>query len=559
MLETLQIQDFALIDDVEVSFRPGFNALTGETGAGKSIVVSALNLVLGARATATTVRTGKEQARIDAVFSIGTPTGALRELLAAQAIQPEDGTLHLTRVISNEGRSRAYVCGTLVPASVLAAIGDELVDLHGQHEHQSLLKAERQLDLLDAFGGLDDQAGKLAAAVQALRGIESNLRALESDDRDRLRRLEFHRFELDEIDKAALQPDEEEELRQIRSRMTNAEEIVELRAALTTRLLENEENPPASELLSHALADLERLASLDAHYQPLLEQFNRFYNEFEEFSSTMQAGSADYEYDPEQLNSINARLSMIADLKRKYGATVADLLAYRDAIAAEIDQHDRRDEHLNRLREERDRACGEAEALAEALSRKRAATAKKLEKEVTSILKALGMDACKFVVGLDRAELTMRGFERADFLISANAGERPKPLRQIASGGEISRVMLAIKAAFAGTDPVDTLVFDEIDAGIGGAVANQVAETMAALAENHQVICVTHLAQIAARAGTHFHVSKTTTKKRTQTSVQQVEHEDRVQEVARLLDGSLSDVSVRHARALLNAPARESA
>lgn len=559
MLETLQIKDFALIDDVEVSFRPGFNALTGETGAGKSIVVSALNLVLGARATAAAVRDGKANARVDALFSLHAFSPELKRILDAQAIEPEDRTLHLTRIVSSEGRSRAYVCGTLVPVSVLAAIGDELVDLHGQHEHQSLLKPERQLNLLDAFGGLNAQAGRVAQAVQTLRHIEGKLDALENEDRDRLRRLEFHRFELDEIGKAALEPGEEEELRRVRSRMTNAEEIVELRAGLVQRLLENDDAPPASELLAHAVSDLERLAALDAAYEPLLEQFNRFFTEFESFAASLEASVPDYEYDPDQLNSINARLSMISDLKRKYGATVEEILAYRDTIAAEIEQYDRRDEHLAELRRERDEALKHANDLAGALSKKRAAVAKKLEKDIGAVLKSLGMGAGRFEVALHPSELAARGLERAEFLISANAGERPRPLRRIASGGEISRVTLALKAVFAGADPVGTLVFDEIDAGIGGAVANQVAATMAALAEGHQVICVTHLAQIAARAHAHFNVAKTATKRKTQTLVTRVDDEDRVQELARLLDGNLSEASVQHARTLLEQPHKESA
>ena len=341
--------------------------------------------------------------------------------------------------------------------------------------------------------------------------------------------------------------------------MTNAEEIDDLRASLTARLSEGEENSAALELMAQSLSDMERLAKLDATYAPLFEHLQRVYTDFESIAASIGSDSEDLEYDPDQLNSINARLSALSDLKRKYGPTIEDILRHRDEIAAEVDQYDRRDELLAALKADREKAHANALQRASDLSKKRSAAATKLEKRIQSILNSLEMGGGNFKVSLTSCDLNLRGAERAEFLISANAGESPKPLRQIASGGEISRVMLAIKAVFADVDPVYTLVFDEIDAGIGGAVANHVASTMALLARDHQVICVTHLAQIAAQANAHFLVSKSTAKRRTMTEVAGIEGEPRVQEIARLLDGSVSDASMHHARSLLSQTTRRSA
>ncbi|MFP4502092.1 MAG: DNA repair protein RecN [Candidatus Hydrogenedentota bacterium] len=551
MLATLRIRNYALIDEVEVDLRPGFNALTGETGAGKSILVGALNLVLGTRASSEAVRAGAKRATIDAVFRITKPGPRLAALLAQHEVELEnDDELILTRSVGADGRSKAYVGGNLVPIAVLAAIGDELVDLHGQHEHQSLLKTDRQLDLLDGFAGAEKAAAEVTRIVRELHAAQRERAALETDDRERARQLEFLRFEVDEIDQAGLAPDEEAELRTRRNVIANAEQIYALAGRVGEALYDAEEGA-ASEVLGRALRDLEELAGIDATFQPLAERLAGVRAEAEEIAGEVRAIGQALEYDPEELERLNERLTLIRDLKRKYGADIAEVLTYREQASAKIAAYDQRDERLAELAAQCQQLQAAAEQAARALSKTRKAAAKKLERKVTAALQELGMKGGRFEAQVAEAALTMTGIDKVRFLLAANPGEPLRPLHQVASGGEVSRIMLALKAVFAQADQIPTLIFDEIDAGVGGTVAVKVAEKIGALAASHQVICITHIAQIAAVAKAHFHVSKTTGKKRTTTAVQPVTDDDRVRELARLLDGSLSKLSIEHARALL--------
>lgn len=550
MLETLRIQNFALIDAVEIEFRPGFNALTGETGAGKSILVGALNLVLGARAASEVVREGAERAKIEALFRLPKISRRLKRLLKEHEIALEDQALLLSRTVSADGRSKAYAGGSLVPVAVLAEIGDELVDLHGQHEHQSLLKGERQLDLLDAFSGCEDQAQQVRQAVEQLRQLEHEINALESDDRDRERQLEFLRFELGEIDAAELMPGEQAEIKNRLSLITNAESIYNLASQAYTLLYEGADNP-AIDSINAALRDLEALASLNAQFQALSDQLAVAREQLEAVALELREYTTELEFDPEELERLNARNALLGTLRRKYGATLEDVLQYRDKIAAEIDQYANRDERLEQLKKQQAKEREAALAAARALSQARHASAKKLDTQVTRALQDLAMKGGTFQTQLVPVELGSHGIDRVEFLLAANVGERAKPLKQVASGGEISRIMLALKSVFASADVIPTLIFDEIDAGVGGAVARNVAEKMQQLAASHQVICITHLSQLAAVADAHYTVLKTAANGRTRTVVTQIAAEERVRELARLLDGSLSEVSLQHARSLL--------
>ncbi|MCC6143573.1 MAG: DNA repair protein RecN [Candidatus Hydrogenedentes bacterium] len=550
MLETLRIRDFALIDQVELDFRPGFNALTGETGAGKSILVDALNLVLGARGSAEVVRSGAEKAHIEAVFLLDQVSRRLKALLKEYEIELEDGRLLLARVIGADGRSKGYAGGALIPIGVLAAIGDELVDLHGQHEHQSLLRTDRQIDLLDGFGGTEAMAEEVEAQVKHLREMDRELQTLETDDRERARQVEFLRFELSEIEQAALVPGEEEELRTRKKRITNAEAIYRLTQQIYTRLYESEEGA-AIDAIDAAARDLDELAEMDEEFKPLSDQLTALRASLDELAGDVRHRGENLEYDAEELENLNARLAMLSDLKRKYGGSIEDILAYHAKAEEQITAYDQRDERLAQLKQDRDTVLREAETKAKQLSEKRAAAGRKLEKQVSAALQDLGMKGARFEAHMDPAPLSSHGIDRVEFLLSANPGEKVKPLRQVASGGEVSRIMLALKTAFADADQIPTLIFDEIDAGVGGAVARKVAEKMRGLAQSHQVICITHIAQIAALAHGHFTVSKHTQKNRTTTQVTAVVDESRVEEIARLLDGSVSKVSLEHARTLL--------
>ncbi|GMW03468.1 MAG: hypothetical protein AMXMBFR84_46020 [Candidatus Hydrogenedentota bacterium] len=384
-----------------------------------------------------------------------------------------------------------------------------------------------------------------------MRDLEQAIAALEHDDREHERRIEFLKFEVGEIDKAGLRAGEEEEIRSRRNLITNAEKVFEQASAAYGSLYESEGS--ASDQVSATLNALEELADIDPRFQALAEQVNSLRSTLEDAAAELREFTQEVEYDPVELDELNRRISLIGDLKRKYGDSVEAILAYRERAVADIDTHEKRDENLERMRKERSELSELAQADSAALSQKRKDSAGRLAKKVSAALHDLGMKGGTFEPHFQAVALYSSGIDRVEFLLAANVGERPKPLKQVASGGEISRVMLALKAVFADADRIPTLIFDEIDAGVGGAVANQVAARMRQLSGTHQVICITHLPQIAAAANAHFNVAKATQKKRTVTSVSRIEDEMRVQEVARLLDGSLTTVSLAHAKELLKA------
>lgn len=550
MLELLRIRNYALIDDLELDFSPGFIVLTGETGAGKSILIDAISLILGGRASADAVRDGAAQANVEAVFRIDKPSPRLKRLLKKHELALEDHSLLISRVITAEGRSRAYVGGNLLTAAVLTAIGDEIVDLHGQHEHQSLLKQDRQLDLVDSFAGLESAAESVGEMAAKIRDLDKSIAQLAADDRDRVRRLDYLKHEAAEIESAGLQPDEEEGLKSRRNLIQNAENIANLAARARAALYEDEERP-AIVAIDMAAAEIGELAKIDARFQPSLEQITAIRAIIEDVAMETRKFADGLDFDPQELDAINSRLVVIGDLKRKYGSTIEEILRYRQAALAEIDAYEKRDQRLAEAQAERDKIRQAADAAAAALSQKRKTAAKKLDKLVKAALQELGMKGGSFETTFEATPLSATGIDRVEFFLSANVGEKTKPLRHVASGGEISRIMLALKAVFAAADRIPTLIFDEIDAGVGGHIARKVADKLAGLAESHQVLCITHIAQIAAAARTHFRVEKSVRNGRTATSVKRMDPQARIIEIARLLDGSASELSVKHARALL--------
>ncbi|MBI4556921.1 MAG: DNA repair protein RecN [Candidatus Hydrogenedentes bacterium] len=549
MLEILRIQNYALIDEIEIEFQSGLNVLTGETGAGKSILVDALNLVLGARAASETVRDGADRARVEAVFRLPRNSRRLTGLLKESGIEPEDDALIVSRTVTSDGRSRALVCGQLTPLSLLARVGDELVDLHGQHEHQSLLRPERQLDLLDGFAHCAELAADVLRIVLQLRETEKSIAELETFDRERERRIEFSRHEVNEIEAAHLQPGEEEELRSRRTLITNAERIVALTSSAYAALYEGE--GAAVDRIAVALKALDELAAIDERFRPFGQPLAAFQAGLEEVATDVRRYTERAEFDPVELDRINERLSLIGNLRRKYGADIEAILAYRQKAHSEIETFEQRDVRLEELKRRRGAELSDALEKARVLSEKRKASARKLDRQITLALQELGMKGGRFEMHFETTQLSSDGNDRVEFLLTANPGEKPKALRQVASGGEVSRIMLALKAVFAEADRIPTLIFDEIDAGVGGTVATKVADKLRELARSHQTICITHIPQIAAAAQTHYRVSKTTGKGRTLTKVSRVDAEERVEELARLLDGSGSQVSLEHARALL--------
>ncbi len=551
MLRTLSIRNFALIDRLELDFGPGLNILTGETGAGKSILVGALELVLGARASSDVVRTGASRAEVQAVFSLERAGAELAAVFERHGIETEDDEIILSRVVSAEGRSKAYAAGQLVQVTALAEIAAELVDLHGQHEHQSLLRADRQLGLLDAFGDLAATRARVAARVGDLRAVEAEMRALDEDGREPQRRLDFLRFEAEEIDRAKLRPGEDGELKDRRALLANSERIWANVAEARNRLSESDGGDSATEALSAALGALEQISSYHADLAALADRLRAAISEIEAVAYELVPFGEQEDFDPRELETINARLALLRELKRKYGESIDEILAYRARIEGDIERLANRDRVLAELRENYQRIEADCRDEAAGLTKKRKSAAKKLDQQVTRSLQDLGMEGAEMSTQMTEGPLNATGADRVEFLLAANPGEPMKPLRTVASGGEISRIMLALKSVFAAGDAVPTLIFDEIDAGIGGQVATRVAQRLRDLAASHQVLCITHLAQIAAAGQHHFHVAKTVRDGQTTTQVMRVESKSRVEELARLLDGSVTKVSLTHAEDLL--------
>jgi len=550
MLETLRIENFALIEALEIDFTPGFNVLTGETGAGKSILVGALQLVLGARATSDVVRQGTTRAHVEASFRILPHQKSLLELLTENDIELEDGALLLGRSITADGRGKAYAAGRMIPLGLLQEIGDELVDMHGQHEHQSIIRPEKQRELLDSYGGALELAADVSRHVKTLREVTARIAELETADRELERRMDFLRHELKEIDTANLEPGQEEELKAQLSRANNVERIYELANQAYGRLY-GAEGMSACDLANGALREVSELASLDPELAPLVDDLAQAIATIENVAESLRDRTEQESFDPAELERLNQRNAQLGALKRKYGGSIEEILEYRERAAAELNAYTSRDAELERLRVEERKLTAKANEAAAMLTAARQRAAGKLNQAVTATLQELAMKGASFQVELSPCALGPNGADEVRFLLAANAGEPPKPLKQVASGGEISRIMLSLKAVFAGSDVIPTLVFDEIDAGIGGAVARNVADKLRALAETHQVLCISHLAQIGAVADTHFKISKSDRAGHTVTHAGRIEGQERVDEIARLLDGSVSKESIRHAKALL--------
>lgn len=568
MLLELHIRDFALIHRLHIDFTAGFNVLSGETGAGKSIVVDALQTALGGRARSELVRSGQEVACIEAVFRLG-PDHPARLILADMDVidEAEPDTLVLRRDVLRTGRSRSRINGHRVTVTQLAAVGTHLVDIHGQHDAQSLLRTAEQMALLDAYGGraLLDLRQRFADTWSELTAARAELRALRDGERERARRLDLIRFQLNEIREAGPDVAEEEQLERQQKRLAHLERL----HADSTRvyaLLEEGGNdgPGAAVMLADAAETLHALAALD----PDLNEATKLVADAEirlrEAASLLRDYVDGLDADPSTLDEVQSRLSVLSTLKRKYGPTVADVIAFAERLDAELATLEGSDTRGERLAAETKRLTNEAAELASELSAARAEAARRLEGAVSEELAGLHMGPARFVItvkqrpaddGLPVAGETFAaaatGIDRVEFLLSANPGQQPRSLARIASGGELSRVALALKRTLARVDPVPTLVFDEVDAGIGGRTAQAVGDRLAAVAEQRQVICVTHLAQIAALADHHLHIHKASEEDTTDVHVSHLTDDARVREIARMMAGTVTDSTLQHAREML--------
>jgi DNA repair protein RecN (Recombination protein N) len=550
MLTELRIQDFAVIDRLAAGLGPGLNALTGETGAGKSIIVGALSLILGERASADVVRTGADRAIVEAVFDVGGMDLVLA-LLGEHGIEPEDGLLIIRREIGAAGRGRVWVNGAASTVSLLGELGTHLVDLHGQHEHQSLLRPARQRELLDAYADALDIARTVRSEHERLRAARARLDDLDSRVRTAEQRADFLRFQLEEIERARIRPGEEEELETEANRLAHASELASLAESLHVELYAGER--AVASRLAEVRRTLDHLTRIDPSLQQWRETVEGALFGLEEMGREMGEYASAIEHDPARLDDLRRRQDLLFRLKRKYGPELDDVIHTAATARAELEALE--SAVLDRAAIERE--IGDAqralEAAATRLTAARAQGAERLAGAIAGVLPDLGMTGAQFRIELEPLDAPApHGAEDVEFLIAVNAGFDPRPLSRVASGGEMSRIMLALKTELARLDGIPTLVFDEIDVGIGGRVANQVGDRLKLVAQDHQVFVITHLPQIASRADTHLLVLKTDRDGISATNVQALEGSDRVRELARLLGGDPeSDVSIEHARELL--------
>jgi DNA repair protein RecN (Recombination protein N) len=553
MLSSLSISNLALIDALEVEFSPGLNILTGETGAGKSIIISAVQLLLGNRADKGVIRSGSDQCRIAAVYELGEQPNLQQRVdaLIAESGGPacEDGQLIVCRAISAKS-SRCHVNSTPVNLSVLRELGELLVDVHGPYDHQSLLNPARQLDALDGFAGVSNLRKKIREAWAGLRSSQEDLDAWERQSFSPAQ-MENMRFQVQEIREAKLNPAEIEALSARHAMAANRKELLEVLESARQRLSEG--NDAVDQQLSSTIRDLYVIEEIDAegggHLTGLLESV---INELRNFQDELADYATRIDADPRQLAEIEERLGLVHKLKRKYGRTVEDVLAYADKIEADLEKMENFENH----REQLAAAVEAAEAVvlkhAKSLAAKRRKAGPKLAKALTEKLRVLGFANSAFSVDLSETALSMTGSDHCEFVFSPNVGEGAHNLRQIASSGEISRVMLALKTVLAAADQVPVLIFDEIDANIGGPTATVVGREMVALGRERQIICISHLPQVAAGADRHFAISKATKAKRTVAQLAVLDRDARIAELARMLGGKdSSSVVEQHAAELI--------
>ncbi len=562
MLKELSIRNFAIIDQLRVEFGPGLNVFTGETGAGKSIVVDALNLALGGRASNDLIRTGSDEAVVEAAFGMNSfAPAAVGAVLADQGIALEPGEdLIVRRVISSAGRNKVYINGSLANLATLAAVGTHLADIHGQHEHQSLLALDQQREMLDAFGGLVRQRGEFGGLVERYHGLRRELAELETGEREKAQRQDLLRYQANEIEAARLREGEDEALAAEQRVTANAEKLAGLAASADEALYSGDHAALAA--IRRAAAGLREIAAIDPALAPALELLESGRAQVEEAAREVASYAERVEHDPARLEEIGDRLDLIGRLKKKYGGTIAEVLAFGGQASGELARIERSGEEMERLRKEIAALRERITAGARELTKLRTTSAKELEKKVEAELGHLGMKKTVFQVRLTRepgddttdgAKVFAHGADRIEFLISPNPGEEPRPLAKVASGGELSRIMLALKTILAEGDPIPTLVFDEVDAGIGGAVAEEVGRKLRKIAGRRQVFCITHLAQIASMATSHYGVAKSVKKDRTSTEVRVLGRTERVDEVARMLGGrTITEATLKHAEEMLD-------
>ncbi len=553
MLKNLTIKNYALIDELEIEFGSGLNIITGETGAGKSIIIDALNLILGERATQDEVRSGADKTVVEGVFTI-SGNKKVQRLLEATEIEAEEEII-VRREVSAKGQSRAFVNDTPVPVAQLKELGDYLVDLHGQHEHQSLLRPETHIDLLDDFGGLDNLIKNFKGAYDSLNSELGKMKDLVSRREALKEKRELYAFQIKEIDAVNPQPGEIDRLEAELKILENSEKLYEVTMKLYELLYDSESS--IHDQLVMVRNQLEDLSDIDKTFEPLKADSETAKAIVDEITRSVQSYSSKIDFNPERLEEIRERLGVLSMFRKKYGGSLEAAIEYREKIGHEFQLAENFDEAIGKLEGSVEQQRQKLSEIAERLSSKRREVAERVMRSIVGVLAEIGIENAKFEIviknkvydadgadikplvklGRDMYETNEKGFDFVEFFISTNVGEEPRPLAKVASGGEISRIMLALKTILAKSDRLPLLVFDEIDTGISGRIGSKVGKSLKSLSKFHQIIAITHLPQIAGMADVHFRVEKGVKGKRAVTSVSRLSEDERVLEVARLLSG----------------------
>ena len=551
MLELLHIENIAVIEEADIRFRSGFNALTGETGAGKSIVIDAMGAVLGGRTSRDLIRTGADKAFVSAEFSQVPPElPGLRE----NGVSPdENGELLLQREILSDGKNLCRVNGRPVTVAQLREIGSQLLNIHGQHDGQQLLDEEQHGAYLDRFGRTEGVLAAYQREYGTMAALRSQIKALQMDEAEKARRMDSLQFQINELERAELQPGEEEELRDRRNLLRNGEKYLSALQGADYCLNGGDEGGGAVQALREAEEALSAIRYLSDEMGELYQRLEQARCEVYDLASIVQDKREEFDFSPAELDQVEGRCDLLYRLKKKYGATVEDMLAYLDKCRAELDAIQTADDTLIQLQEKLTKSDKAVRAAGAELTKVRKAAAKALEDRIQKELRDLDMNKVRFSIQFEEKEPSPDGCDTIRFLMSANAGEDLKPIAKIASGGELARIMLALKNVLAEQEAIGTLVFDEVDTGVSGRAAQKVAQKLAQVSRRKQVLCVTHLPQLAAMADTHFSVAKGEVKGRTFTHVIRMDREQRKVELARITGGSkVTDALLESAGELLD-------
>ncbi|MGM9950652.1 MAG: DNA repair protein RecN [Lysinibacillus sp.] len=552
MLRELSIRNFAIIDDLTVSFSDGLTVLTGETGAGKSIIIDAVHLLAGGRGSLEFIRHGARKAELGGLFQVANDDHPIYTKLEEAGLEAEEGTIILRRDLNDNGKSVCRINGKLVPLSVLRDIGGSLIDIHGQHENQELMDEKQHINLLDYFAHdeLKDIKEEYGRLYQAYRDLKREVQALNLDEQRTAQRIDLYQFQINELEEAALQVDEEEKLLEERRRLMNFHKIFE-RANMAYEAISGEGN--GLDYIGNAMNALEDIMELDANFKESSETVASSFYALQDAAYQIKNVLDDLEFDPERMNEVEHRLAQYQAMKRKYGTTVEEILIYQAKIEEELMQLINRDETIQQSEKQLRDMEEQLNVFAEKLTSIRQENARRLSDAIMNELRVLHMEKAKFIVKFEQLEqFDANGKDDVAFYISTNVGEPPKSLPKIASGGELSRIMLALKTIFSSSTGITSIIFDEVDTGVSGRVAQAIAEKISDISANSQVLCISHLPQVAAMADQHYYIKKQVEDDRTFTTVSEIKNGERIEEVSRMMSGAeITDLTLQHASELI--------